>query len=121
TTHAQVHLQDSAEYDKITHIIEEVKSEYAPDKRTALFELQPLVDGSSARYEVITTKAEAVPSFRQRLADHHIAETKITINLLPDSSVGENVAGVVNLSVANLRVMPRNQAELASQVLLGTT
>ncbi|MEC3881044.1 NlpC/P60 family protein [Parapedobacter flavus] len=121
TAHAQVSVQDSTEYHKITHIIEEVKAEYAPDKRTALFELQSPEDGSSARYEVITTEAEALPSFRERLADHHIAETKITINLLPDSGVGENVSGIVNLSVANLRVTPGNQAELASQVLLGAT
>jgi len=119
--YAQIHLQDSAEYNKIAHIIEETQIEYAPDKRTALFELQPLDDGSSARYEVVTTEAAGLPSLRQRLANHHIDETNITINLLADASVGEKVSGVVNLSVANLRVMPRNQTELASQVLLGTT
>ncbi|MGV3761157.1 NlpC/P60 family protein [Parapedobacter sp.] len=120
TAQAQVRLQDSAEYIKITHIAEEIKTKYAPDKRTALFELQPLDDSLPGHYQVITTESEALPSFHQRLAEHHIAETNITINVLPDSSVGENVSGVVNLSVANLRVMPRNQAELASQVLLGT-
>jgi len=102
------------------HIAEETKAEYAPDKRTALFELQLLDNNSPVRYEVVTTEAEALPAFRRRLADKHISETKIAINLLPDSSVSDNVSGVVNLSVANLRVQPRNQAELASQVLLGT-
>lgn len=119
--HAQVHLQDSAEYNKITYIIEEIKTSYAPDKRTALFELQPIDHGPSVRYEVTTTEPAAVDALRQRLADNHLSKTKITINLLPDRSVGENVFGAVNLSVANLRVTPSNQAELASQVLLGTT
>src|SRR5690606_27803344 len=73
------------------------------------------------RYEVVTTEAEALPAFRRRLANQHISDAKIAINLLPDSSVGQNVWGVINLSVANLRVQPRNQAELASQVLLGPT
>ena len=121
STHAQPRLQDTAEYNNIRQIVETVKTEYAPDKRTALFELQPVDGGSSTRYEVITTEPEALPSFRQQLADHGIAETKITINLLPNSSVGERVSGVVNLSVANLRVSPSHQAELATQVLLGTT
>lgn len=118
---AQTHLQDSAEYNKITHIVEEIKTLYAPDQRTALFELHPPNEGLSARYQVTTTEAEALPAFRRQLANNDISETNIMINLLPDSSVGENVSGVVNLSVANLRVTPRNQAELASQVLLGTT
>lgn len=120
TVYGQTRLPDSAEYEIIMHIAEETKAEYAPDSRTALFELQ-LSDGNTpARYEVTTTEAEALPAFRRRLADRHIAGTKIMINLLPDSSVGNNVSGVVNLSVANLRVQPRNQAELATQVLLGT-
>lgn len=117
---AQTHLRDSTEYSKIMHIVEELKSQYAPDKRTALFELHPQ-SGAQAHYEVTTTEAQALTTFRQQLADHHISEAKITINLLPDSSVAENVSGVVNLSVANLRVTPNNQAELASQLLLGTT
>lgn len=117
---AQIRLQDSTEYSNIAHIIEELKSQYAPDKRTALLELLPL-DSTSARYEVTTTEAEALNAFRERLADYHISETKVMINLLPDSSVTENVSGVVNLSVANLRVTPSNQAELASQILLGST
>ncbi|MFB2119598.1 NlpC/P60 family protein [Parapedobacter sp. 2B3] len=120
TVYAQVDLQDSDEYSKITQIVEEIKTQHAPDKRTALFELQRL-DNATPSYTITTTEAEALKLFSQRLADYHISETNITINLLPDSSVGENVSGVVNLSVANLRVMPRNQAELASQVLLGTT
>lgn len=118
---AQVNLHDSARYNKITHIVEEVKALYAPDSRTALFELHPMDEGVSGHYELTTTEADALPVFRRRLADQHIAETKITINLLPDSSVGKNVWGIVNLSVANLRTSPRNQAELASQILLGTT
>src|SRR5690606_7713097 len=108
TVHAQVRLPDSAEYGIIMHIAEETKAEYAPDKRTALFELQLLDNNSPVRYEVVTTEAEALPAFRRRLADKHISETKIAINLLPDSSVSDNVSGVVNLSVANLRVQPRN-------------
>src|SRR5690606_30677787 len=122
TAHAQSQLQDSAEYRKIAHIVEAIKTEYAPDKRTALFELHSSDNnGSSAPYQLTTTEPTALDAFRQQLADHQLPETKITINLLPKNSVGEHVTGVANLSVANLRVQPRNQAELASQILLGTT
>lgn len=117
---AQNRLQDATEYGNIAHIIEELKSRYAPDKRTALLELLP-PDSTSARYEVTTTEAGVLDAFRERLAGYHIPQTKVMINLLPDSSVSGEVSGVVNLSVANLRVTPSNQAELASQLLLGST
>src|SRR3546814_11735758 len=81
---------------------------------TTLFELQLLdKSASSTHYEVTTTEPEALDALRQRLADHHLSKTKITINLLPDNSVEENVSGAANLSVANLRVQPRNKTELA--------
>src|SRR5690606_9146898 len=77
-------------------------------------------DNKAHPYRVTTTEARALADFKKLLAQSHIPETKVTINLLPDGSVEGNVAGIVNLSVANLRVTPGNQAELASQVLLGT-
>lgn len=117
--HAQTLLPDSAEYKKIAQIAEETTKQYVPDKRTAIFELQALNDAHHP-YRVTTTLPGAWAHFKQLLADNHVAHTKITINLLPDSSVKGNVSGIVNLSVANLRVAPSNQAELASQVLLGT-
>ena len=121
SANAQVNLHDSANYRKIMHIVEEIKRQYAPDQRTALFELQPIDNNTPDSYEITTTEADAVPAFRHKLAEQHIDETKIMINLLPDNSVGENTSGVVNLSVAELRVTPSNQAELASQILLGAT
>ncbi|MBK6284522.1 MAG: SH3 domain-containing protein [Draconibacterium sp.] len=42
------------------------------------------------------------------------------INLLPDSTVGNNNFGLINLSVANLRSQPNHSAELATQALMGT-
>ena len=118
---AQVNMHDSTEFNKITQIVNAIKHQYAPDSRTALFELQATGGTPQRQYTVITTEAEALPVLQRRLADQHIDNTKITINLLPDNSVGKNVSGVVNLSVAELRVTPSNQAELASQILLGTT
>src|SRR5690606_18477686 len=71
-------------------------------------------------YQVNTTESAAAKQFSQLLVENHIPRTKIAINLLPDSSVEGKVTGIVNLSVANLRVEPSNQSELATQILLGT-
>ncbi|MGK6351668.1 NlpC/P60 family protein [Parapedobacter sp. DT-150] len=101
------------------HIAEQTAERYAPDKRTAIVELH-VSDDASGTYQLVTTEPDAPAYFNRLLAENRIPNTKVAINLLPDSSVAENVAGIVNLSVANLRVAPRNQAELASQALLGT-
>ncbi len=117
-SHGESNLPDSAEHKKILHLVEQTIQQFIPDKRTAIFEIE-LPNGPSA-YHVITTELDAQKHFSQLLVEHHIPPTKVMINLLPDSSVEGKVAGIVNLSVANLRVTPSNQAELATQVLLGT-
>ncbi|WP_257668299.1 C40 family peptidase [Parapedobacter tibetensis] len=78
------------------------------------------MDKFTHSYQIETTEPKAKEHFRQLLSENHIPASKVTIKLLPDSSVNGNVIGIVNLSVANLRTTPRNQAELATQVLLGT-
>ncbi|WP_353195548.1 NlpC/P60 family protein [Parapedobacter defluvii] len=116
---AKSNLADSAEYKKILQITEQTIQQFIPDKRTAIFELK-LLNGSSPHYQVNTTESAAAKQFSQLLVENHIPRTKIAINLLPDSSVEGKVTGIVNLSVANLRVEPSNQSELATQILLGT-
>lgn len=112
-------LLDSAEYRKILQINEQVSKQYAPDKRTAVFEwLTP--DDRTPFFRVTTSEVAAREELIRQLADHRIAQTKVRINLLPDSSVAGNPAGIVNLSVANLRSAPGHQTELATQALLGT-
>ena len=118
-SYAKTNLQDSAEYQEIMHIAEQTIKRYVLDKRTAVFEIQ-VPDSSFPAYAIKTTEPKAKEYFKQHLSDSHIPNAKITINLLPDSTVGGNITGIINLSVANLRTSPRNQAELASQALLGT-
>ncbi|SKB74742.1 SH3 domain-containing protein [Parapedobacter luteus] len=115
---AQALSADTA-YQKILELTRQTAQRYAPDKRTAIFELH-YTDTISHRYRIVTTEPKAGEYFNQLLVKNRIPDAKVTINLLPDSSVAGNIAGIVNLSVANLRVEPSNQAELASQVLLGT-
>src|SRR5690606_31287107 len=45
---------------------------------------------------------------------------EVKVSLFPDSSVLAKPHGVVNLSLANLRTMPRHSAELATQLIMGT-
>lgn len=111
-------IADSALMGKINRLATDIREEYAPDQRMNIFYLivqqeKPLL----IRLE--TTVPEAVPAFKAALNHAHVTAT-VTAQLLPDEQAGTKSYGIANLSVCNNRVKPGNQAELATQTLLGT-
>ncbi len=115
---ARASVQDSAQLALITQLHGELRKQHAPDARTAIFEFMPNYYGVG-QHALFTTEPAAATQFERELAQHQLA-SKVRITRMPDSTVGERTQGVVNLSVANLRTQPRNQAEMATQLLLGT-
>ena len=111
-------VQDSLEVRKIMQLSDSLRMRYAPDKRTALFELS--ADSvPSLIYRLETTEREAAEAFLREKENQGI-RLPVQVQLLPDPKSDMPVAGIVRLSVSNMRVQPRHQAELATQLLLGT-
>lgn len=99
-------------------IISEVKSKFAPDGRTAIFNIE--IDKKDPKLIVGETNlVEAKDALLNRFLKEGISY-KSRISLLPDSTVGEKPFGLINVSVANLRSNPKHSAELVTQALLGT-
>lgn len=96
-------------------IIEEVRKEYAPDGRVAVFKVE--ADGNGALTGK-TNLPEAKTALLQKLKAAGISYTD-QIQQLPAEVLGDQTYGVVTISVANLRSQPRDAAELATQALLG--
>ncbi len=103
------------------NILHEVQQKYAPDHRTAVFdvtgnemtesiELRGEVDNSAAKKSLIETVKEKT---HKSVVDH--------IAVLPDEAVGAKYFGVIIVSVGNMRTKPGEAAELSSQVLMGMT
>ena len=111
----------SAEKDteKVHRIIQSVGYKYAPDKRTAIFD----VGFSDATGPIILKGKATIAEAKQLLLDS-LSAYKISyidsVTVLPDRTVGDQKWGIVTLSVANIRSAPDHAAELASQVLMGT-
>ena len=116
TGSSQAEQLDSTTYFKIKELQENVKREYAPDKRTKIVAIQK-ADIAQNQYVLETTEKDAQFVLQQKAKE---ISANIQVQLLPDASVGEKTAGVIRLSVANMRTFPDNAAELTSQVLLGT-
>ncbi|TJZ52424.1 NlpC/P60 family protein [Sphingobacterium olei] len=115
TSEAQAQV-DSTQYHRIVQIIDENSRVIAPDKRTKILEIAA-ENISDNQYIIQTTEKDAVIFLQQKLS---AVPAKVTFKTLPDSSVGDQVHGIINLSVANLRTQPSHAAEMATQVLLGT-
>ncbi len=103
---------------KFIELRDQIKNEYAPDKRVALFNIDIssdkgilLLKGESDQPQVVATLKEKISGQNIKLMD--------SIVMLPDTSVGETKYAVVNNSVANIRSQSRHSGELATQALLG--
>jgi len=105
---SQAQQLDSTTYFKIKELQENVKREFAPDKRTKIVAIQK-ADIAQNQYVLETTEKDAKFVLEQKAKD---ISANIQVQLLPDASVGEKTSGVIRLSVANMRTFPDNAAEL---------
>jgi len=104
--------------DEINKIIDNVREEYAPDSRIAIFDLK-VVDAGRLVVSGETNLSQAKKTVIDKLTDEGF-DFVDQISMLPDSSVAGKALGLTNVSVANLRANPRHSAELVTQGLLGT-
>ena len=105
--------------DGLKDVLKTVKEKFAPDRRTAVFDvsLERLATSVIARGEVDNpvAKAEALKALRASFT----GELLDSILILPDPRLGEKNFGIVILSVGNVRSKPGNAEELGTQVLMG--
>ena len=96
-------------------VIGSVRQQFAPDKRTAIFEAT-LAENGVLRGK--TNLPEAREALIQKLNAAKVAFTD-SLRLLPAADLGAETFGVVRVSVGNVRSAPEHSAELATQALLG--
>jgi len=109
----------SQENRRIADIIARVKTQHAPDRKLAIFdvtvtrtnkgvELFGEVDNKEAKDAVI----EAISPYVKKITDG--------ITVLPDAKLGGYNWGIVRVSVANMRADTYESSELVSQATLGS-
>lgn len=112
-------LADNPTLTTVERIVDAVGERYAPDKRTALFEVI-LTDLAGP---IILKGKTNMPQAKQAVLDS-LSRLKITytdsIMVLPEKAMGEKIWGLAALSVANMRSGPDHASELVSQALMGT-
>ena len=102
----------------IDQINQEVKMQYAPDRRIAVYDIELELDRGKILIKGETDQPEAIGLLKRRLQEMDL-KVEDNSSLLPDESVGEHHYAVVSNSVANIRSDNRHSAELATQAILG--
>ncbi len=105
--------------EKIKSFIIEAKNIFAPDKRTALLEINFEKVGNKYILKGETNIPQSKNFLIKKLSDEGFL-FEDNIELLPSKNLGKKRFGVVNLSVSNCRSKPEHPAELSTQALLGT-
>lgn len=104
--------------EEISNRIQNIKVKFAPDKRTAIFDVDFRILNDQLEFTGETNIKEAKNELLSLFSNTNLVDK---IKLLPDKQLGEKIYGVANLSVVNIRTKPEHSAELATQSLLGST
>ena len=104
---------------EVVSLTDSLKQKYAPDGRVALFKTDYTFDGKRVMLRGETTspsaKAELVAALSK--AGYEVMDC---LKVLPDEAALEGKTyGIINLSVASLRVQPDYSSEMMTQALLG--
>lgn len=96
-----------------------IKQVYAPDKRVALFDVDYTCFGKNVMLCGVTTSKEAKEVLVGGLAKAHY-QVMDCLQVLPDEQeLGGKTYGIINLSVASMRVEPDYSSEMMTQALMG--
>jgi hypothetical protein len=114
-----MNAQQTAKLAEIKNLIKDTKTKYAPDSRIAVFSIEVTEENGTA---VLSGETNLPLAKDELISKVNMGNEKIVdnIEILPQTSLGERVFAIVNLSVVNLRKEPKHSAEMVTQSLLGT-
>jgi cell wall-associated NlpC family hydrolase len=111
--------RDKTKAKSFEQLADNLKTHFVSDSRVDRFEIQYRSGFNGLYLEGYTTIPAAFDSLQATLANGFVV-AKNNARLLPDAVVGAQTAGIINVSVANLRSQPGHSQELATQALMGT-
>ena len=105
--------------EKVLDPVVALQKKYAPDKRTAVFSVRTYEKGKDLIVSGDVDRKEAKEELFQvlRTQGKNLVDS---VTVLPDERLGGRTYGIITVSVANMRSEPGENAELGSQVLMGS-
>jgi len=106
--------------DTVKNIIQQIQSKYCPDKRISRFEVDAKLKDDKIILSGETLSAEGKSELIARLQTEASCQVEDSLLVLPDSALGDNIYGVVPISVAQLRRNPDEVHEIVDQAMMGS-
>ena len=104
----------------IQRILQSTQQRYAPDRRTAVFDISYKQTKTGivlfGEVDILAAKNALIDALRKNLKE----EVVDSIRVLPDLTLGNYRNGIVIIDVGDVRHEPRKKGELVTQVLMGT-
>ena len=104
---------------QINHTLDSLQTIFAPDQRTAVFNVEAAKDGQVIVLRGDVDRGEAKEAIMQAVQAYHGTRLIDSITVLPEAALEPNTLGIVDVSVTSLYAAPRYKSELVDQVLLG--
>ncbi|MBB6003927.1 C40 family peptidase [Arcicella rosea] len=103
----------------VSQIIDSFMQRFAPDKRTAIFQIDAFRKDNQL---ILTGKTNLIEAKNALISRLKVGNAIVVdeIKTLPETELEDKIYGLVEVSVCNIRYSPRHSGELASQALLGT-
>jgi len=105
---------------KAESIVADIKKEFAPDKRVAIFDVELVKRIEGVRVKGTTNLLEAKEQLFEQLKNKGYTVID-SLETLPKKELGAKTYGVVNVSACNIRSKKGHSQELATQSILGTS
>ena len=106
---------------RINTTIDSLRSTFAPDPRTAVFNVTALDTDGRILLRGETDNIRAKSSLMSEVGRLVTKPVIDSIVLLPESNLGSKIYGIVDVSVGNIYHAPKYQSEMVCQLLLGHT
>ena len=105
--------------DNMNAMVDSVRVRYVPDTRDDVFDIFVSQHEKKLIVKGITSVAEAKTELINRLGTI-MPDLIDSIRVLPDKNYGDRIYAVISMAVVNLHTEPNHDAELATQLLLGS-
>ncbi|MBN1398607.1 MAG: C40 family peptidase [Bacteroidetes bacterium] len=104
----------------ITNIIQSAQKQYAPDDRTAVFNISYRITKAGIVLSGEVDNSKAKKALIRRLDKNIILKIIDSIQVLPDTALNSFRNGIVVKTVVDVHKNPHKPEELTTQVLMGT-
>lgn len=100
------------QFEEVQFIVDGIRKEFAPDKRTVVFDV--IISGVDAHLEL--EGETSCPEAYDKLNDIDIINN---VRLLPSSDLGDTTYGIIYNSVGTIHKEPKHSSEIVTQTLMG--